>query len=247
MVPAVGQAGRVEAVREVWDRVLAEQPAPSGLVVAAAGLVAALLVLSPGAWPVTRHVVTIVHEGAHGVAAWVTGRQLAGIRLHSDTSGVTVSRGRPSGPGMVLTAAAGYPGPALLGLLAAWLLGAGHAVAVLWLLLLLLALLLLQIRNFFGLWSVLVTGLVVFVVSWQAPEEWQSAFAYLVTWFLLVAAPRPVLELQVQRSRRRGGQSDADQLGRLTVLPGTAWVGVFALLTVGALGLGGWVLLAPVR
>lgn len=247
MAPAVGQAGRVEAVREVWDRVLAEQPAPSGLVVAAAGLVAALLVLSPGAWPVTRHVVTIVHEGAHGVAAWLTGRQLAGIRLHSDTSGVTVSRGRPSGPGMVLTAAAGYPGPALLGLLAAWLLGAGHAVAVLWLLLLLLALLLLQIRNFFGLWSVLVTGLVVFVVSWQAPEEWQSAFAYLVTWFLLVAAPRPVLELQAQRSRRRDAQSDADQLGRLTVLPGTAWVGVFALLTVGALALGGWVLLAPIR
>lgn len=247
MAPAVGQAGRVEAVREVWDRVLAEQPAPSGLVVAAAALVAALLVLSPGAWPVTRHVVTIVHEGAHGVAAWLTGRQLAGIRLHSDTSGVTVSRGRPSGPGMVLTAAAGYPGPALLGLLAAWLLGAGHAVAVLWLLLLLLALLLLQIRNFFGLWSVLVTGLVVFVVSWQAPEEWQSAFAYLVTWFLLVAAPRPVLELQAQRNRRRDAQSDADQLGRLTVLPGTAWVGVFALLTVGALALGGWVLLAPIR
>ena len=44
-----------------------------------------------------RHVVTIVHEGAHGLAAWATGRQLAGIRLHSDTSGVTVSRGRATG------------------------------------------------------------------------------------------------------------------------------------------------------
>lgn len=237
----------MEVLGDVWERVLARQPPPPGLVVAGTGVAALLLVLSPGAWPLARHVVTIVHEGAHGVAAWLTGRQLAGIRLHSDTSGVTVSRGQATGPGMVLTAAAGYVGPALLGLLAASLLGARHAVAVLWLLLVLLALLLLQIRNFFGLWSVLASGVVVLAVSWRAPAEWQSAFAYLVTWFLLLAAPRPVLELQAQRRRRRGGASDADQLARLTGLPGTAWVGIFGLVALGALALGGWWLLAEVR
>ena len=126
----------MEVVQQVWDRAAAVQPPPSDGVLALTALVAAVLVLAPGAWPVARHVVTIVHEGAHGLAAWATGRQLAGIRLHSDTSGVTVSRGRAAGTGMVLTAAAGYPGPALLGLLAAWLLGVGHAVAVLWVLLL---------------------------------------------------------------------------------------------------------------
>lgn len=174
----------------------------------------------------------------------LSGRELAGIRLHSDTSGVTVSRGRATGPGMVLTAAAGYLGPALLGLVTAWLLGARHAVGVLWLLLVLLTLLLLQIRNFFGLWSVLVSGFAVLAISWRAQAEWQSAFAYLVTWFLLLAAPRPVLELQSQRRGRRGKGSDADQLARLTGLLGTAWVGIFLLATVGALVLGARLLLA---
>ena len=101
---------------------------------------------------------TIAHEGAHGVAALLSGRRLAGIRLHSDTSGLTVSKGRSSGPGMVVTAGAGYVGPALAGLGAAYPLSLGYAVGVLWALLVLLALLLLQIRNFFGLWSVLLAG-----------------------------------------------------------------------------------------
>src|ERR1700712_67427 len=121
------------------------------------------------AWHYTRHLVTIAHEGAHGVAALITGRRLTGIRLHSDTSGLTLSRGRARGPGMVLTAFAGYVGPALIGLGAAVLLSGGRAVGLLWLVLLLLALLLLQIRNWFGLLSILATVVVVFAVSWWAP------------------------------------------------------------------------------
>ncbi len=237
-------AARVEALREVWHRVVTEQPPPSVEVVALTAAVAAALVLVPGAWPVSRHVVTLVHEGAHGFAAWATGRELAGIRLHSDTSGVTVSRGRAGGVGMVVTVAAGYLGPTLLGLLAAWLLGAGHAVALLWILLVLLALLLVQIRNWFGLWSVLVSGVVVFGASWLLPEQEQSAFAYLVTWFLLAAGPRPVVELQVMRWRGRAPGSDADQLARLTGVPAIVWVGGFLLVTVAALALGFWWLLA---
>jgi hypothetical protein len=232
----------MEVVQQVWDRAAAVQPPPSDGVLALTALVAAVLVLAPGAWPVARHVVTIVHEGAHGLTAWATGRQLAGIRLHSDTSGVTVSRGRATGTGMVLTAAAGYPGPALLGLLAAWLLGVGHAVAVLWVLLLLLALLLVQIRNWFGLWSVLVSAAVVFGVPWWLPASAQSAFAYAVTWFLLLAAPRPVLELQALRWRRGARSSDADQLARLTGVPPLVWVAAFLLATFGALGAGAWLL-----
>ena len=160
---------------------------------------------------------TIAHEGAHGVAALVTGRRLAGIRLHSDTSGLTVSAGRPSGPGMVLTAAAGYTGPALFGLGAAAVLAAGYAVGLLWALLGLLALLLVQIRNWYGLWSVLVTGALVFAATWWLPAEGQAAFAHGVTWFLLLAAPKTVWELQAKRRRRSGApDSDADQLARLT-------------------------------
>jgi Peptidase M50B-like len=233
----------VDPLSDVWHRVVTTQPPPSAAVITGTAVVAAVLVLLPRTWRVTRHVVTIVHEGAHGVAALGTGRRLSGIRLHSDTSGVTVSVGRPRGPGMVLTTAAGYIGPAVLGLGVAALLAAGHAVAVLWAVLVLLALLLVQIRNWFGLWSVLVTGTVVLLVSELLPGQAQSAFAYLLAWFLLLAAPRPVLELQAERRRRRSSTSDADQLARLTGLPGLVWVGVFLAVTAGALLQGGrWLL-----
>jgi hypothetical protein len=229
----------VDAVSTFWDRVSGTAPPlpAAWLVVSAA--VAAALVLAPGAWRRTRHTVTIAHEGAHGLAALLTGRRLAGIRLHSDTSGLTVSAGRPTGPGMVLTSAAGYTGPGLFGLGAAALLGAGYAVGLLWALLGLLALLLVQIRNWYGLWSVLVTGTLVFAATWWLPAHGQAVFAHGVTWFLLLAAPKTVLELQAKR-RRRGGapDSDADQLARLTGLPGLVWVGVFLLVDVAALALG---------
>lgn len=233
----------MDALREVWHRVATEQPPPPPGVVALTAALAALLVLAPGGWPVARHVVTIAHESAHGFAAWATGRRLTGIRLHSDTSGVTLSSGRARGVGMVVTVAAGYLGPTLLGLLATWLLGAGHAVALLWVLLLVLALLLMHIRNWYGLWSVLLSGIAVFAVSWLLPEQQQSAFAYLVTWFLLAAAPRPVVELQTMRWRGRAQGSDADQLARLTRVPAIMWVGGYLLVTVAALGLGLWWLL----
>ena len=234
----------MDAVREVWQRAVAVQPLPQQWVVLATAVIALAVVVSPGSWPVARHVVTIAHEGAHGLAALATGRRLRGIRLHSDTSGVTVSSGRPTGPGMVATLAAGYVGPALLGLAAAALLRSGHALGVLWLVLALLALLLLQIRNWFGLWSVLVTAAGVLAVSWWLPAPWQSATAYAVTWFLLLAAPRPVVELQRERRRGRGTGSDADQLARLTGVPGLAWVGGFLLATLAALAVSASWLLA---
>jgi hypothetical protein len=226
----------VEGLGQFWARVTAPVPdLPTGAMLATAAA-AAVLVLSPALWRSARHVVTIAHEGAHGIVALASGRRLSGIRLHSDTSGLTVSAGRPTGPGMVLTCAAGYTGPALFGLGSAALLAAGHAVGLLWALLALLTLLLVQIRNWYGLWSVLVTGAVVFAATWWLPPQGQAVFAALATWFLLLAAPRTVLELQATR-RRRGGapDSDADQLARLTRLPAVFWVGVFLLVDVGAL------------
>jgi hypothetical protein len=200
----------------VWHDAVGTQPPPELVAVWATGLLALGLVLVPTTWRVSRHVVTIAHEGAHGVAALLSGRRLSGIRLHSDTSGLTVSRGRPTGPER-------------------------HALAVLWLAVLLLGLLLLQIRNFYGLYAVLVAGLAVFAVSWWASEQVQSLVAYAGTWFLLLAAPRPVLELQGQRRRGRARTSDADTLARLTPLPGLVWVGFFLAVTLGCLALGaGW-------
>ena len=233
----------MDALGRFWDRVSAPAPDLSPTVLVGTAAVAAVLVLYAPLWRLTRHAVTIAHEGAHGVTALLTGRRLAGIRLHSDTSGLTVSAGRPTGPGMVLTCAAGYTGPALFGLGAAALLAAGHAVGLLWVLLGLLALLLVQIRNWYGLWAVLATGAVVLAVTGWLPPAGQAAFAAVGTWFLLLAAPKTVLELQQARRRRAAPDSDADQLARLTGLPAVLWVGVFLLVDVGALLLGGWWLL----
>lgn len=222
----------------IWDQVTGTQPAPSDAWVLGSAVVALLLVTVPAAWRLSRHVVTIAHEGAHGVTALLTGRRLSGIRLHADTSGLTVSRGKPRGVGMVLTSFAGYVGPALVGLGAAYLLGRQHALAVLWLVLVLLGLLLLQIRNFFGLYSVLVAGVAVFAVTWWGSGQVQSLAAYTGTWFLLLAATRPVLELQALRRRGRARASDADVLARLTGVPGIVWVGAFLAVALGCLVVG---------
>ena len=235
----------MDIVREVWHRALTTQPAPTGGFLVLTAVLALLLVWAPGAWPVTRHVVTIAHEAAHGLVALLSGRRLNGIELHSDTSGLTVSEGRTSGPGMILTTAAGYLGPAALGLAAAAMLANHRAVGLLWALLILLVLLLIQVRNWFGLWSVLVSAAVVLGVSWWLQPQVQSAFAYSLTWFLLLAAPRPVLELATQRRGSGATLSDADQLARLTRVPALVWVGFFLVATVGALALGArWMVIA---
>jgi len=230
-------------VEGFWSRVSTPLPQLPMAVLLGALVAAAALVLAPALWRPARTVVTIAHEGAHGLVALAAGRRLAGIRLHSDTSGLTVSAGKPTGLGMVLTCAAGYTGPGLFGLGAAALLAAGHAIGLLWALLALLALLLVQIRNWYGLWSVLVTGAVVFAATWWLPPEGQAVFAAVATWFLLLAAPRTVLELQGSRRRRWAPDSDADQLASLTPFPALFWVGVFLLVDVGALVLGArWLL-----
>jgi Peptidase M50B-like len=233
----------VDLLGRFWARVTTSVPDLPIEVLLGTAAIAGLLVLSPTLWRLTRHAVTIAHEGAHGAVALAAGRRLAGIRLHSDTSGLTVSAGKPTGLGMVLTCFSGYVGPGLFGLGAAALLAGGYAVGLLWALLLLLALLLVQIRNWYGLWSVLVTGSIVFAATWWLPTEGQTAFAAVATWFLLLAAPRAVLELQAARRRRRAPDSDADQLARLTRVPALFWVGAFLLVDVGALVLGGlWLL-----
>ncbi len=217
----------MDVLVDIWQRMISPHaalaPITAWLTVAAA---AALVVFSP-AWRHARHAITIVHEGGHGVAAVLCGRRLSGIRLHSDTSGLTVSRGRPRGLGMIITLLAGYPAAALLGLGAAALLSRGYDVGLLWAILIALTLLLLQIRNWFGLWSILVTAAVVFAVTWFGSLQIQGIFALLVTAFLLLGAVRTTVELQHSRRRRAGSSSDADQLARLTHLPGIFWVVFF--------------------
>jgi hypothetical protein len=235
----------VELIAEVWQRATAVQPPPAPVVVALAAVIAGALVLPRAIWPYTRMLVTITHEGAHGVAALVTGRRLQGIRLHSDTSGLTVSSGRPSGLGMVIMLLAGYLGPAVVGLGAVGLLIAGHSLGLLWLFVILLALLLVQIRNFYGFVLIVGCAIGLVLVSWYLPATMQSGLAYVLTWTLLLAAPKPVIELIRQRRGGRAPHSDADQLATLTRIPASVWACGFLVANCAGLVLGS-VLLLPV-
>ena len=231
------------AVGDLWDRVVGVQPDPHVWLVVAMAAAALGAVLPHGAWRLTRNAVTIAHEGGHGLVALLTGRRLEGIRLHSDTSGLTVSRGKPTGLGMILTAAAGYTAPSLIGLAGAALLAAGHITALLWGAVLLLVSMLVMVRNAYGVLTVVLTGGLFFLVSWLTEPEVQAAFAYAVIWFLLIGGVRPVFELQGKRRRGGAPDSDADQLARLTHTPPAVWLLLFHVVSLASLvGGGQWLL-----
>ncbi len=222
--------------------ILGAQAQPPFGVVAGAGLIALALVGVNTTWRVVRNAITIAHEGGHAAAAVLTGRRLRGIRLHSDTSGLTIMKGKPTGIGMAVTLLAGYATPSLLGIGGAALLDRGHIRLLLWLTILLLVPILIMIRNFYGLLLILATGAAVFAVSWYATGPWQALFAYTGVWFLLIGGVRPVVEVQLHRRRGSGMRSDPDQLAGITRLPGGFWVFVFLLWTVGSVLAGAYLL-----
>ena len=215
---------------------------PSSWFVVATGVCALVAVMVDGVWRWARNVITIVHEGGHAIAALLTGRRLTGIRLHSDTSGLTLSVGKPSGPGMVVTAAAGYLSPSLVGLAGVALLAVEQVTVMLWVGTAVLLGMLVMVRNAYGALSLVVTSAVVVAVSVLAPADVRAAFAYAMTWFLLLGGVRPIGELWRQRRLHPGSNSDARQLARLTRVPAMVWVALFGLATLGALAAGTWLL-----
>jgi Peptidase M50B-like len=206
-------------------------------------LLAAALALVAVAWSVlwrwTRTVVTIAHEGGHALVAVLAGRGLTGIRLHADTSGLTVSTGARRGPGLVLTFLGGYPAPSLLGLGGALLVAADRSGLMLWIVLGLLAATLIQVRNAYGALAVLATGALVAAVAYRGEPRLQAGFAAALCWFLLFGGLRAVHELR----RARRGNSDADMLARLTTVPAGMWSALFWLLACAAVIAAGWILL----
>ncbi|HKJ11536.1 MAG TPA: M50 family metallopeptidase [Ornithinimicrobium sp.] len=239
-----------EVLAEIWARATTAQPTPPPLVVALLAILAVVAVSSPRGYRVVRHGVTVLHEVGHAGVALLVGRRLSGIRLHSDTSGVTVSRGRARGPGMVATVLAGYPAPSLVALATTPVLGAGYAVGVLWALVALTALLVVFVRNLYGLGVLGVAGFTVAAASWTMPAVVLSGLAWLLVFTLLLAAPRSVLELAADRARmsRRGyrdSTSDVAQLAALTGVPAALWVGMLGMVTLGSAAVGAWLMVAP--
>ena len=223
----------------VWHHAFDAQPLPPLWLVVGSGALALAAVASARVWPITRTVVTIVHEGGHAMVALATGQRRVRVRLYRDTAGETVSASGAAGVGIALTAAAGYPAPSLAGLGAAAMLAAGHVTGMLLLGLMLLAALAVAVRNPYGILAVLATGATLAVICLYASALIQAGFGYAMTWFLLFGGVRPVMELHHQRRRGRTQRSDADQLARLTRMPGGAWVTIFGIFALAALVVSG--------
>jgi hypothetical protein len=208
------------------------QAAPAEWLVIATAVAALAVTVPRRVWLLARNAITIAHEGGHALVALATGRRLQAITLHSDTSGLTVTRGRPTGLGVVLTLTAGYTAAPLLGLGGAALLGAGRVTLLLWAATALLLAMLVMIRNAYGVLTVLATGAAFLLVSWLTGPEVQALFAYAVVWFLLLGGVRPAFELQVRRRRGGAPDSDADQLARLTHVPAGVWLLFFHTVSI---------------
>jgi Peptidase M50B-like len=212
---------------------------PAVLLAAALALVA---VVWSAMWRWTRTVVTIAHEGGHAMVAVLAGRGLTGIRLHADTSGLTVSTGARRGPGLVFTFLGGYPAPSLLGLGGALLIAVDRSALLLWIALGLLAVTLVHVRNAYGVLAVLATGALVAAVAYWGGSRLQAGFAAALCWFLLFGSLRAVRELQRGRRRGRPGDSDADMLAGLTRVPAGMWSALFWLLAGGAVIAATWIM-----
>lgn len=198
--------------------------------------IAVALVLVPQLWRYSRHLVTLVHEAGHAVVAVLTGRRLSGIRLHRDTSGITESIGRPTGPGMVLTALAGYPAPPAAGVGLLVLVAQGREAAAWWAVFGGLVAMVVFIRNWFGLLVVAVCGVGVWILQDRGSDALRETLGAGLAWVLLVGGLRATIDLWGHRRRSRSATSDADVLARLTRLPAALWNIVFISAAIGC----GW-------
>jgi hypothetical protein len=234
-----------DTLQAIWQDATTQVVASAMAALVPLAVVVACLVV-PQAWHVVRHAVTIAHEAGHAGVATLLGRQVRGIRLHSDTSGLTTHAGSTKRLPLALTAFSGYPAPAVLGLGAAALLGAGYAFGLLWVTLVALVLVLIQMRNVYG-FVVMVIAIAGFGwLTWAAPDPWRVGVAYAVAWLLLLGAVRAVVELHGSRRGAAGRGSDADALARSTRVPAVIWVALFWLVTVACAASGAWLMLGDV-
>jgi hypothetical protein len=192
---------------------------------------------------VTKFVSVLAHEGGHA---------LAGIALLSSLDRITIKRGaggetnfikNPMWPFVILVGVAGYAGPSLFGLMAAWLLLHGRPPElVIWGSMAFLVLMLLAVRGWIG-WVVVPILLVVLyrVVTTAGPGV-LTLFAYVWTWFLLMSGVQAMI-VYIRAKLYMSEDSDSARLQGFTLLPREVWAFVHLLATGAALVWGGSMLL----
>jgi hypothetical protein len=194
------------------------------------GLVTAAVVLVPLLGVPAAHLSGMTREGAHALLAVILGVTVAEILLDRHSGGKTSIVGE--GLRVVLVFLIGYLGPSLFGLGAAKLISLGDPVIVLWLVGLLLVLVLFLLGRSFGLLSVPIAIVVLYVVLRYAQGRTEVIVAYAVAWLLLVSGVRTAIA--------HGIHSGAtDNLRSRTHLPRGLWWLLWLAGTVTALLIGG--------
>jgi len=191
---------------------------------------------------ITQRIATIPHEGGHALLAKLFGRKLESIRFGRDGGGATKPAETMPWLVFVIVALAGYLGPSLFGMAAAWLLTAGHTEAVLWSSLGFLLFMLFAVRGWIG-WIIvpaLMAG--IYAVAVYVEPAKQVVYAHVWTWFLLIVAVEEMFVVLRRRIYRNEG-SDQAVLQRLTHLPAALWAFVMLVGTIAALAYGGSMLL----
>jgi Peptidase M50B-like len=202
----------------------AHLPASVAIVLGVVALGAAAL---PDIWLLTQHVNSLAHEAAHATVGSILGQRVGQVTIGRDGTGLTTMLGGQR-LGTATVAVVGYLGPSLFGLAAAKMIQLGYIVAVLWLALVLLACLLLVVRRLFGLFIVVVSGLLLYVVVAYTSVGAQVMVAYAIAWFLLLSG---VLVIRSHGS----SAGDAANLRSLTRLPQGFWSILWLLCSLAAL------------
>lgn len=231
----------MEYLQKAWDAAWAASTPPALWVTILLLAGGTTPIFIPQLWRHVRHIVTLAHESGHAIVGVLTGRKLNGIKLHTDTSGVTTTSGVGWGLSGLLTTLAGYPAPAAVA--GAILLGvlSGHAGATIAVLLAILAVLTVFTRN---MWGLLVTGLttVAFAILLVAAPIWITQGALLLLAGLLAAGSFRTL-IEERRSRKSGVEgSDIAALAHNTSIPATAWWVLALILSAGWIAMPIWLL-----
>lgn len=212
------------------DRIGQVQPHlawPAVLVLA----VLAVGALAPGIWLVTQHATTIAHEAAHATLGSSFGYKVGGITITRKALGLTAVLGDIGALGRFWFFFIGYLGPSAFGIVAAELISIRHSIAVLWVTFVALLGVLTTVRRSFGLVSVTVALILLFLVAGFASVTVQVVTAYLVAWFLLISGVRMI--------RIDGaGAVDAEKLRGSTRIPARFWSAAWLAVSIIALVFG---------
>jgi Peptidase M50B-like len=194
------------------------------------GLVVLVVVLVPLLWAPAEHLSTMTREGTHALLAVILGLTVTEIVLDRHSEGRTSIVGEGLRAGLVVLI--GYLGPSLFGLGAARLISFGYPVAVLWLLVLLLVLVLFLLGRSFGLFSVPVAIALFYVILRYTHTGGEIVAAYALAWLLLLSGVRSAIGHGIH-------SAEADTMRSRTHLPRGLWSLLWLAGTVGALIVGG--------